>query len=760
VRIGFLIRDGHIEDLEKAAAINTLLWGGVHNPIIPVAAGREVFAKQFLHLFAVDTLYPVTQSPEIDALQKEYWFLQSRKMHTRNIFFQDWRSKKNKLGYLDSLNIVDKYWEREFKHKRADFKSNCTLATWRDDDPLKSVFALQFGSFPQEFDLEDDFPHGFGTGLRAKELALGPEDRLKPEFATSIFPLQLTGMDLQGYGGGFSLDRSGIYIGDQADFRDLLVFWNLRAAGYAITFVPMDHLDRMREFAAAHVKWVDELPHAHPNIEDYIAFHYPPEHEGQCTEIIESFPTQKQRLISPYSDVIWNGLNVIPRRYYFSFDTSVASVETPHDRVCVVLPLPEKKFLPESDRDIREQQLAVSVQVFTEFEYPGYTLRPPYLRELNEYYSREIAFDPWSLRVEPEGVAFVIDTHDAVERLYPIPHNDVLTKVFETAGIRAQPSQAGLLATRIIEQLGDIERGRVFKITGVRKLIQDVGPEKPVTRSTAVQMIWDDGRFKKHEGLYIEPRKHKKLCPQDAFDYLLKKDFFRAGLELTCARCKLLNWLSLRDIDDLWTCQYCGNEDRVSLHVRHRGDWKFRKSGLLAKDNNQEGAIPVILSLLAFARVVHVPMVMHATALSLSSEGRSCEVDYVVFHYGEFAGEDRLRIAIGEAKGGGGEINEQDIQNMRFIREQLEKQHIACYLAFSKTTDAFTVTELERFRKLRDDEVPVILLTNRELEPYEPYLEDEDGSLPERYAHSFADMARNSEARYLPIAQEEANEAK
>jgi hypothetical protein len=34
VKIGFLIEEGNIDDLVKIAGINTLLWGGIYNPII------------------------------------------------------------------------------------------------------------------------------------------------------------------------------------------------------------------------------------------------------------------------------------------------------------------------------------------------------------------------------------------------------------------------------------------------------------------------------------------------------------------------------------------------------------------------------------------------------------------------------------------------------------------------------------------------------------------------------------------------------
>ena len=53
VRIGFLVREGHIEDIVEAAGINTLLWGGIYNPIIPVSNDIEIF-KKFTNHFNYD----------------------------------------------------------------------------------------------------------------------------------------------------------------------------------------------------------------------------------------------------------------------------------------------------------------------------------------------------------------------------------------------------------------------------------------------------------------------------------------------------------------------------------------------------------------------------------------------------------------------------------------------------------------------------------------------------------------------------------
>jgi hypothetical protein len=64
-RIGFLVRPNELADLEQAARLCTLLWGGLHDPIIPVAASNDANADRLLKQFQVDVLFAVAQSDPI-----------------------------------------------------------------------------------------------------------------------------------------------------------------------------------------------------------------------------------------------------------------------------------------------------------------------------------------------------------------------------------------------------------------------------------------------------------------------------------------------------------------------------------------------------------------------------------------------------------------------------------------------------------------------------------------------------------------------
>ena len=271
--------------------------------------------------------------------------------------------------------------------------------------------------------------------------------------------------------------------------------------------------------------------------------------------------------------------------------------------------------------------------------------------------------------------------------------------------------------------------------------------EKSCTRGEGTKTIWEEGEFKKHEKLFIETRESSKLKTTNVFDYLLKYDFFRAGLELICNQCNLLNWLSLQEIVDVWTCNYCGEKNKTSLQLKSRGDWRYRKSGLFAIDNNQEGAIPVILTLLVFLRIFDLSELIYSPSLNLNCDGNKCEIDFCVLNYKR---GNRIQLAIGECKSEGGSIDQDDIEKLLKVREKLINQNFDCFIVFSKIINEFSSDEIQLFKQLHADKVKLILLTNKELEPYHPYWElDDPEKLPEKYALDMEGMCRNSEHLYF-----------
>ncbi|MFI5196017.1 MAG: hypothetical protein ACHQD8_02915 [Chitinophagales bacterium] len=750
LRIGFLVRDNSIEDLVTAAGINTLLWGGIFNPVIPISVENNDLAHQLVKLFSVDILYAVSNTQEILDFKKNYPFLKDS--FTDDIFYESLRSNGRFFRFLDSKNAIDYLWEKEIRHWDKERKSAFSLIEWEDNDSLASVLSLGFGYFPKfpDKELENNYRQLFLDGLQAENQKIPLDAPVKFDIQENYSPIYFTKLELS-YSERARIFHRGIYIGLKDSFYDLLSFWNLRAAGDDIVFLAKDAWERTFQYAKSHVDFIDSIPVQLLSISNRTFVYYSQIEDQEFQDINAKISSKKGLIWSFVSEDLWNGLNIKPHEPFFKQRQVVSSfIEQSGSGFIVSVELPKKKFLVnEDDAVFNSQRLGVTIDASGEHYYPDSTLDLPYIPELNEFYSRSIRFDPYELRRGKNGLTISIDTTDSSIKLLPISKIILIKKFFELAGIEACISQPGLIANKIIEKIGGIENVRVLKMKGIRMLLEKGSPFKSVTRSEATKTIFDHG-FEQHKRLFIDGRLVKDLGTDHVFNFLLKKDFFRAGLELKCSQCNLPNWLPLKKIDDKWECEYCGANDIISVYLKNGSDWKFRKSGLFAKDNHQEGAIPVLLTLLALKRVLDRANFCYSTALKLDGGNIKCETDFCVY---EESYIDGLNIAIGECKSDGGTITKQDCDNLKFVASELSKigDRTNVYITFSKTADIFQPEEIDLFRDLVND-FGLILFTSVELEPYHPYTSEmKEGKPYHTHAMSMKDLAQNSAVTYLQV---------
>jgi len=345
-----------------------------------------------------------------------------------------------------------------------------------------------------------------------------------------------------------------------------------------------------------------------------------------------------------------------------------------------------------------------------------YIFPPPPVAALNEFYGRQLWYYREAVRAMPQGLAFFIRATDENFQIRGIGTYDVVQQLFNLAGIQVRRSKPGLIARQLIQQFGDLQACRVLKIPGVRALIEKYGPTESFVRSHAIQTIRDLD-FAAHTSLYIEKRSHQSLTPDDVFAFLLNKEVFRAGLELECPNCQLTFWKHVDDCVTKLPCDYCGKLFNITPQLQHRGDWRFRRSGLFGATDHQEGSIPVLLTLQQIEANIHEHPLSYMTALKLDGLGVDCETDFVVIH-SRYHGT--VEIVLSECKTGD-EISQQDIDNLSAVAGKLDTIGLKVFLLLSKTA-AFSQEEIDRCKRIRERATGgTILLSAREPEPYFMY---------------------------------------
>jgi hypothetical protein len=753
LRIGWALIGQDIGACRQAARFNYTLWGGRFNPLLPV--DRPEHARQLVEAFRVDLVLPVGTAAEVTAFVGSFPHLPNP-FEGEGLFAggPPWGTKSNAL---DVHNLLSHAFER--REQRELQQSGVRLYSWSDDDPLADVFLLQVGQYPPADHIGIDYTRFLRDAARPKEVALD----LGTPVPSSIFSRpSIAYFSRHGLERHFGVpaggwDLPGFYLGSIADPVDFTTYWNIRAADIPLLFVDAGHLARFERLIPAwHKRMRLTVEQRRHDFARHVAVWSRDHDTGRVVGAFGGIELSHCRV----SDGLWNGLNMVPPMMHFDTTSTLGIVTRDREHPRVSFTLSEKPFA--SDVWFHTQHLVASIS-FLGDPLSGddlHTFKPPHIPELNEFFGRGMHLHD-TIRVEPDGaVGIIIDAADTDTGLTAIPTGELFNRVFQLGGHVATPSSGGLLTRQVISVLGGLQGARPFKIPGVRRLLKTFGPTAHFTRRTALQLIGSRdpespaARFADHERLFIEPRPHHEaLTPAAVFAYLVAKGVFRMGRSLTCAHCGLTSWTSVEVLTREVRCDLCGRMYDVTRQLVAE-EWDYRRSGLLGVEKNVQGAVPVVLTLQQLdTNISSLRDSIHSISVDLTPTGGGapCEIDFAWMINRPH--RRRTAIILGECKDRGpiqrAEFD-RDVETLRRIADALPRNRIKTFLLLSKLS-AFTADEIASARRLNDGHEPrAILLTDRELEPYDLYERTRvKFGLDRAYASSPEDMAAVTQRIYF-----------
>ena len=739
IRIGWCVRVGDSAAMREAMRLTFTMWGGRYNPIIPIDDFEA--ASSLVRLFRVDVLWPVSE----DEVVKEFI---KRFPHLPNPFFHDklfvpYSDGERSPQLLDIYHPIRRLQEEHFKNNPSPDIS-VTIFEWQTDDPLADVLLATLGAVPPVEVTGTDYLGLLNQQLSAKTVALTPKEPF-PQLVGSDWSVSTfcRAFIQQHYSVRNHRGNPGIYVGNVSDFDDLVTFWNLRATDTSLMFYDPSQSARLEPNLTDWLALLRDQPEGRFELENSIAIWFK---DGVPTPDVSMFG--QGLLLCASRDGTWNGHNVKAPYMYFSEGSALAAIgEDSTGSPQVSFQLPPKPF--NEDTKLYDQHLVVSIDPgIGLFGNERATLQTPYAPQLNEYYGRQYYFEWDKARVEPEGMGIISNASRSDLSLHALDIVELVKRVFSVAGIVAQPSKPGLIASRLIQQMGGLQGCRVFKIGGVRKLLETYGPDTSFSRQCALSTIGKGDSasgilpISEYKDLFIEQRPYRtELTSHDVFSYLLKKGVYRTGMEFDCPSCRLEFWCSLDDVRTELACEYCGHRFNVSPYLRDKYVWRYRRSGLFGRADNQEGAIPVILTIQQLHTTFHSRELLYAPAMTLESKSISiskCETDFVTLSKCPLDG--KIDITIGECKTRK-QISDDDVSNLQSIADAFPSEQFNVYIIFSKL-NSFSLEELARARRLNSEyQRRVILFTDREIEPYHLYERTAKEFKIKQFAVSFEDMA-------------------
>jgi hypothetical protein len=747
LRLGWAIRRGDFDSLRKVFCISHTLWGGRFNPVIVIDDADS--AKHLLELFRVDVVWPFGDGEDATAFPDRFPHLINPLLIKSLILGNKPDHKRAQL--LDIHNVLASMNTRD--EIRAIRERGFRVYSWEAQDSLADLFLIQLGAYPDAGEFGIDYKEILTRVLQPETVALPPAGALPADIVEhpriSYLPVHRM---RRHYTTPAESDYPGFYVGEVADFDDLVTYWNLRAADISLTFVDPMHLDRFCDLIPAWEKSAQQFLTRAPEHRKRLAV-WARGHDHQAA--LQPF-RGRVNLFCPIHDHAWHrGAMSVPMMY-FGETQALGTISRSGAQPSISFPLADKPFA--GDRWFRMQHLVASLSFGVGlYGDDHFTLSPPYVPELNEFLSRAMHFDHSKLRVEPERLGVIVDAADADASISAHTVTELFERLFELAGFSVRPSSGGLIARQLITRLGGLQGARVFKIPGVRRLLRTHGPNASFTKKSALQLIGQTdpenpaARFADHEHLFIEPRPlNDPLTPTAVFSYLVDKGLFRIGADLTCPVCRLPNWVALDNLQQRIVCALCGGEfDATRQLINER--WAYRRSGVLGLERNNQGAVPVVLTLQQLDANDGMDKPLYSPSLDLTPMDGTLplEVDFVWMTCGD--ARRRSTVILGECKDRHDDaIDENDIQNLRRVADALPGSRFETFILLAKLAP-FTAREIALSQTLNGEhQHRVIMLTARELEPYH-VLERTKNEYPDinEYAVSPEDLALVTDQIYF-----------
>jgi hypothetical protein len=257
VRFAFLVRPDDVEHALEIFRINTCLWGGKFNPIVPFFKRVPTWWDRHGHHFdsAKQIINGYLDKFEPDFLvEAEKGLADGLGFNAKRIFqltevlprAGDRRRKGNGLSTFD---LYKHLYQTEFQFVRR-HKHDITNIT-AEDSAHDGFCACAFGGFPKQENLSY-LGRGFKDAFDPAEVALNGASLAKLYKSGFTSALRMGHAKIKVDYNDHS--NATLFVLNALEPRDLIDFWNLRALQHTIIAVPVQWLDQLSDFCRTFIE--------------------------------------------------------------------------------------------------------------------------------------------------------------------------------------------------------------------------------------------------------------------------------------------------------------------------------------------------------------------------------------------------------------------------------------------------------------------------------------------------------------------------
>lgn len=714
-RIALLTRPNDASAIRKFMRISACLWGGAHNPIIPVmnslpvawrdrhglkGSAREV-TRGYIRYFEPDA-YVEAEDGLLEAAGLEA-FRRKHAIGTRVLSLNGLMAKEHNRDWAEpkfGLSIVDAMRDIYTRELRFEMKQSQPALLV---EPQKGSLLTEavFGCYPTG-KLVDYFRANYRSVFAPQECSATPEAWLSAFKKGDLTPMRFTRYKVE-VESNWRNDLT-LFVFDPVSSLDCIDLWNMRSEPRWVLPVPIDWwtklLPELREILRLEhrpIKGNSQGMMHHGTIE--FARSIP---EAQATalarEIAGDLP-QAALAAKFWRTPIWRAQD----RYRCISDQGPLAIKSAEKRIT----------LPVDEANLGARFETLSPE-FAE-QYGSSDLRWVNTIHPSHFHTDHLGttlpfntFDPYFTMIQGFGEPVMVGREgwsigqrfkDLSARLtIPSPESAVISAL-DRYGIDARLSEPGHIAKQILGHLNGLRGVRFLADPETLEILNTMagGIRRKGNGETETEELFDRRSKSVRDWHALIERRKKQGLGVNSLNDFTSRNVIRLGLQSNCPNCANLNWHSLTAVDYDVICERCQRAypfPQANL-ARNNGNWSFRVVGPFAVPDYARGSYGALLALKAISniQVGHDPM-SYATALSLSFDGIEAEADFVALRSPERHGpqcDPELIICEAKSFGAGPLITAKDLTKLRAIAKKIE----GAVIVISVLRDHFIPEELK-----------------------------------------------------------------
>lgn len=718
IKLGFLVDLNDRVGLLEAIEINSFLWGGQFNPIIPVFGRRpKVWGNEptrgtspgeivagYIDNFDPDLIVPVGKCRGMT--------FDNSAVEVANVaeIMSDIEKGGTPRYGIGLFEILRYFIDKELKFLRRNPIHVCFPDIGIRYRPfLASVFGVLSENVSK---LLKDMNFDEVLGIKRPRTSI--RDYHKLLASSKLFPRRFSSLYLDHFN-TTSWGNECVFVLDARENLDVIDYWNLRAIGWNVLPVPKQAWvsDEVRQLVADFIE--SNFYPINPTVYNETTI-LKSRHtdETELRNILKSLNVPKPKdkkqfkyVTQPWYPRIWDEW-AKEHDHVTCCQLDAGTIEHdlagPEDDLRIKTHDPKfaKRFSNHNEPRFANE-IAFSWYVDTE------DITAQVLPKGNKDLARAaglVGIAEW--RFSNRGIVY-LSRHTESSIFLTMPNaQSIFVEWLGLKGWKTELSSPGRIGKQILKQLGGTFGISILAEEGLIKLLEKMAEDKTISKEqfwAEMQKITNEREFP------IDPNRFLKN--------LLKANMFRLGVELQCPTCTQHSWYSIKELDYQLRCSKCSDEFEIPSDKPNELRWSYRTHGPFNLPFRAYGVYSVLLTLKFFAK----PMTNPTTPIlsfTASKGSRRLEADLGLLLRESKFGQSKTHLIFAECKSYN-HFEKADIDRMRFIGSEFP----GAILVFSTLRKSLTekekrmmrplVNQGRRFWKAEHPFNPVLILTGTEL---------------------------------------------